>query len=420
MKKIVCIIMLLSFLLFFPLSADTIQASIDERGIISSNTTWAKSGSPYFLTGPVAVMQGSTLIIEEGVTVYFNNNYLQVNGTLQIIGNTDDKTILDGGGLGAEIQFTQDSPSWNEATGTGSIIKNAILNSISIDINNTSPNISGNTLSGHINCRYSSSRIVNNDITGIGSPEIIEIFNSSVFISKNFINNNVIAILTLSDSSLLSENTIIDGSIGISSDGSTLLKNVILGCEVGIEAIHSSTIEQNLLINNNQGIRMKGYFNKIQYNTITNNTVGIYTYKSVILNYNNIFANSEYNLRLAEEVTQNIDASNNWWGTTDSQAISKKIYDNKNDFNLGAVNFSPILNAPNAAAPTVPQVLPTSMPNQPVNGTTNPSASPNSSDFQAGGLFGIGYIQLIETSLLVLIAVLLVVIAVVLHKRSVK
>jgi hypothetical protein len=47
-----------------------------------------------------------------------------------------------------------------------------------------------------------------------------------------------------------------------------------------------------------------------------------------------------------------VDASSNWWGTTDLLAINQSIYDFKRDFNLGVVTFTPILESPNPAAPT--------------------------------------------------------------------
>jgi hypothetical protein len=72
-----------------------------------------------------------------------------------------------------------------------------------------------------------------------------------------------------------------------------------------------------------------------------------------ILN-NNIYANTNYNIYLA--VSNNVNATNNWWGTTDTQSINQTIYDSKNDFNLGTVNFIPFLTEPNPAA--VPTQLP--------------------------------------------------------------
>lgn len=55
-----------------------------------------------------------------------------------------------------------------------------------------------------------------------------------------------------------------------------------------------------------------------------------------------------------EETTNNIDATNNWWGTTDPQAINLSIRDYKYDFGLGTVSFVPFLTEPNPEATSDP------------------------------------------------------------------
>jgi len=57
--------------------------------------------------------------------------------------------------------------------------------------------------------------------------------------------------------------------------------------------------------------------------------------------------------------SSNIDASYNWWGTTDTQAINLTIYGSKYSFDLGTVSFVPFLTEPNPEAPEVPELEPT-------------------------------------------------------------
>ncbi len=47
-----------------------------------------------------------------------------------------------------------------------------------------------------------------------------------------------------------------------------------------------------------------------------------------------------------------INATYNYWGTTDQQAINQTIYDFKNDYNLGSVAFVPFLDLPNSQSPS--------------------------------------------------------------------
>lgn len=64
-------------------------------GIISSNTTWSKTGSPYNLTAKVQVKENVTLTIEPGVTVNGNNLQIEVFGNLSAAGNLNSKITFN-------------------------------------------------------------------------------------------------------------------------------------------------------------------------------------------------------------------------------------------------------------------------------------------------------------------------------------
>lgn len=98
-------------------------------GIFNQDTTWTKAGSSYTLTGPVAVNTGVTLTIQPGTVVNFNSFYIQVNGTLIARGTETEPITFSNG----SITFTAVSNGWNEQTGSGSIIENAIFNTASVD-----------------------------------------------------------------------------------------------------------------------------------------------------------------------------------------------------------------------------------------------------------------------------------------------
>ena len=112
-----------------------------------------------------------------------------------------------------------------------------------------------------------------------------------------------------------------------------------------------SVIQGNLVSNNTWGIELNEYECNpgsnliIANNTITDNSNGITANMdntgTYIIENNNIYGNN-YNFYL---LGTNIDvnATDNWWGTTDNNAISQSIYDFNKDFNLGTVVFSPFL-----------------------------------------------------------------------------
>jgi len=60
------------------------------------------------------------------------------------------------------------------------------------------------------------------------------------------------------------------------------------------------------------------------------------------VNKNNVYENRHSNIRQGEGGTGFIDATSNWWGTTDSQEIEANIHDYYDDPRLGKVNYEPI------------------------------------------------------------------------------
>jgi parallel beta-helix repeat protein len=148
---------------------------------------------------------------------------------------------------------------------------------------------------------------------------------------------------------------------------------------------------------------------QIRYNTIANNSVGIElnAFSSPTLYYNNIQDNEEYSIYLSE-VSEDVDADDNWWGTTDYYAIIESIFDFEDDFNLGEVTVLPFLSEPVSAAPPIesaPEPTPTPTPTP----STSPTDAPTSS------------LQTLEIAILILlsiVAALLIVTIYLLLKRG--
>lgn len=358
------------------------QTGTNESGILTSDATWTQTDSPYILTGPVAVNQGIMLTIEPGTTVNLGNYYLQVNGTLVAKGTTANQIQFNGGGSKG-ITFTALSSNWNEQTGSGCIIQNAIIEP-SLHIPDGSVKIDHCTVSGIFDVG-GSSIITNNDIKGGVSVE------GSAVVSNNVISGTLSAwpgadvpvVSAISGSSqnaltTISNNVIHGGNptfnepsnIGISCDGHTsVVNNTVTDCEEGIRIYSSQTsgfplIQRNSIFNNQAGIVIQASGNGntqpttsnsplIEENLITHNTIGISVENyggttAPTIKENSIYLNS---VNLSWDLPSNVDVTNNWWGTSDQQAINETIGDNKNDFNVGTANFVPFLTAPNPQAP---------------------------------------------------------------------
>ena len=350
--------MVISIILFSDAHFGTAQSDTNVSGIITSDTTWTQANSPYTFTGPVAVNAGVTLTIQAGVTVNIGGYYLQVNGTLYARGSDSNRIYFNSNTNAVNnavcvISFTSSSINWNEQIATGSIIENSVLTSIPINIENSSPKINDNIITFNssnvypkptINVNGGSPVISNNIVTVKGSGfqcDGISVASGSPTIS----NNSIYGVNCFTGSGIIAGNTSISG-------------NTLSGWVCGIFAKNNAVIERNLIYNNipvsyamqvGSGIEVQGN-SVINNNTIINNPHGITVDSDLakILN-NNIYGN-QYGIYLT--VASSVNASYNWWGTTDTEAINQIIYDSKNNFNLGSVEFSPFLASPNTQTPT--------------------------------------------------------------------
>jgi parallel beta-helix repeat protein len=318
--------------------------------------------------------------------------------------------------------------------------------------------ISDNIITGGMGIYAGSPVISNNNISGgssyffIGRDwernyDVIAIGSSSPIISGNNITGNSRGIgfyENAQTSAVIFNNRIYDCGAGLylkAGDLSSLIiqGNVLMNNSQGIDAYTSvlQPIERNLIVNNTNGIEI--YPNTqltIRNNTIANNSVGISTssFLATII-HNNIQDNSNYNIYLESYATSDVNATYNWWGTNDTQAINQTIHDKKNDFNLGIVNFTPFLTAlnpeatpdPNAPTPTPgPSPSPSQSPllSPSPSATTSPSPSPSPSQSPIATpeqsntqtwLIDVAIVVIIV--LVVIIASLLIIIAFLLRKK---
>ncbi|PVX26951.1 MAG: hypothetical protein CW716_04825, partial [Candidatus Bathyarchaeum sp.] len=104
---------------------------------------------------------------------------------------------------------------------------------------------------------------------------------------------------------------------GIILEGSChVFANTIENCYIGIRG--GKIIERNLLMNNRYGVEVCSD-TTIKNNTFTNNNETISIVKnpsSVTINYNN-FESATQDIIWLYGMSNSIDATNNWWGTTD-------------------------------------------------------------------------------------------------------
>ncbi len=359
------------------------QTSPVVAGIIASDTTWTRAGSPYILSEKVTISSNVQLTLEQGVIVNLNGNCIEVNGTLIAKGAQDLKIFFKTGSIILNSK--------------NSIIENAVFtDSIGITINSGSPVISNSYIKGGLTLSGGSPLINSNII-----DTRVMVTDGSPTISNNIISDGIHADarggpVTISNNQITSKNgfTVIyvqgihanivgnkivgNNEMGIYAwlriTSFSITNNQISNCTIGIRAdagagAEDVSILKNVILNNDEGLHLWGHVN-VKENTITENRVGVSATHSVFSN-NNFQNNSQLNMEnmwLAD-----IDATNNWWGTTDTQSINQTIFDKKNDSIDGQVLFDPFLSKPNPDAPQIPENNPIIMPTVPPEPTATPT-----------------------------------------------
>ncbi|MDA8169034.1 MAG: right-handed parallel beta-helix repeat-containing protein [Nitrospiraceae bacterium] len=81
-------------------------------------------------------------------------------------------------------------------------------------------------------------------------------------------------------------------------------------------------------------------------NVITGNSIGLFVREKgsgLTLRENDFFDNNEYNIRLGDFNTEDVDARDNWWG---GPVPSETIYDARREPGIGMVNYEPYAKRP--------------------------------------------------------------------------
>jgi hypothetical protein len=298
MKKIILSCAAIIFINYF-----SFNQTIIPGGNVSG--TWSISGSPYYVQGSISIPNDSTLTIEPGVTVNFQNNYqLQVNGRLLAEGIGTDTIIFTAANhkigwqgirfpstasindsskiINCKLEYGYSASgggalcftNFSKAIVSHSAITNCRANSNGggIYCDNSSIIISNNIISdnsgntgaitgyygdyggGGIYCKNSNPTIVNNTISGnmayAGGAGIL-CWQSNPIISNNIISNSVLSgfcqgggIYCYISCPLISNN---------------IISNNISGEAGGIYCVNSNPIISNNIFSNNSAVPGNSY-----------------------------------------------------------------------------------------------------------------------------------------------------------------
>jgi len=394
------------------------STSWNEQTGFGSIIEYANLESTSISIGPVSpkISSNSILQISVGGSALISHNTILNRITLT---SEAESPVISYNTISGEFQVAY-------RAGSALISHNTINNGITVADSGLTT-VSYNTISGEVRITGSPAVISHNTINGKVVVSGSESSGSSATISDNTITGAEIGVslsggLVSDSAAIISNNKITARDIGINLSPSmtssfyggrsnaTIIGNTISGCETagimigddqtqGGHTPHSNIarIEKNTISNNYYGVKSSyeaqvsiegnlisnNYYGvwdctRVQNNTISGNSYGVLMVQS--FSYNNIQDSSEYSVHLGSSdlgffTPGDVDATHNWWGTTDQSLIKASIYDFDRDFTLGKVNFVPFLAGPN------PQATPDTFVSTPVD---FPSPSPPTSPSPSG------------------------------------
>jgi len=316
----------------------------------------------------------------------YAESHIAIRGTLIASGTPEER-----------ITFTSDSPTpdggdWVHLhVGSGSIIEYCIIeySKGGVDVmpgTGDSVIISHNIMRHNLWCgitvHSSASTITYNEIYDSGGHQgiCVEGEGSAPSIKNNMLRHNKVGVVILPDTfAIVEDNILIDNDNGISIQSSAIIRNNSISSPNGApedftyqgvsiypaSSVHDryDEIEGITIINASPNVTGNEIFDYprcigvignsspvITYNTITGGSGGGILFSANFsgepkINYNNIYDNGA-NIGLQPGFKGTIDASNNWWGTTDKLEIEGKIADSRHDTSLGTVIYEPFQEEP--------------------------------------------------------------------------
>ena len=361
-------------------------------GTLTGNVTWDLAGSPYVVTGDITISQGAELRINPAVVIKVGNGFgFFIDGTIRAIGTSDSLIEFKSNQLIPPTVpvyhgfcFSSNSIDYNMSSGTGCIlqyckIENAGTNNSNcfsfpfegvVYSNSSCPYVDNcifyqcsGIIGGanlHTDFYFTNNKIISCTGPPFGliylsfQPGYAAVFSCNIFkdvdfsfasglyfsgrhveCSNNIFTSNILYIdLTNSNDFTFNNNMVCNNAplampqlIGISD---TLQHNLFAYNKGILEFNFVRALDTLALITNNKFIG----------NTLDTTVINSYFIFNHILR-------QQYNSPL-------INATSNYWGTTNVNDIDSLIFDYNDDTSYHQINFQPFLISPDTNAPVSP------------------------------------------------------------------
>jgi hypothetical protein len=311
------------------------QGPVVVPSVIDVNTLWCARQSPLILQGDAVVLADTALTV--GPCVRFeaaDGTHLNVRGNLEVKGDQSYPAV-----------FTSNSNTPQRGSWGGIRIQNcqggkAFISGAIIEYASSGFSVESCRQGGPfqiVDSIFQENETAFSGYAGEVEPLIVEIRRTKIY---NNTCGSSQADKVFYDSEFTGNDEALCRTERISLYDCTVTGNVV-GLRGGRGTVQNCIIANNSeagILNMDEGFVITG-------NTIIENGTGIiasaYDGNVSPAHQNTICDNTDYDIQMATSF--NLDATNNWWCTTDPDVIKSRIWDVYDDANLGRVIFEPFL-----------------------------------------------------------------------------
>lgn len=299
-----------------------LKSQTNVSGSIVKNTTWTLANSPYIVTDTIKVKANIILTIEAGVTIKVaDSKRIEINGGSLIANGTLLKPII----------FTSNSNNPTLGKWEGILFNTVQSSSTQLEY-----------------CHFSYAKKAIGTVFRVGNPNYITINqcsftmnNIGILCSSGYLYRIGFSKFKLNDIGIRYENA--GTAPGISVNNCLLDSNKQFGIDlnVGRNTINYCHIRNNGVGINDVNARGRVFIGNLLEHNGTGLKMGLKTDPTDTIYCNTFCSNINYHLYNGGAAKDTFKIPNNYWCSSDTAAISKLIFDKRDNPNLGLAMYLP-------------------------------------------------------------------------------